>query len=180
MLFLSSPTWSLLLSITCLLDTCNGGNSNSYDDEDDVIQDIYFDKCGCWAWWYIFTGGLPAPAQHCLQLRLPPSVRTLLFNFKMDTTPCEGRGDYLPTQKVGGHTIQAKPSKIIFFFSQMLQHQLLIDTKILCLHFVIGYIVTTSEKYFSQLAKIVSRKECSKFKTLQHLTNINTEKIGFI
>ena len=52
----------------------------------------------------IFTG-LPT---HCPQLRLPPSVRTLLFNFKMDTTPCEG-GYYLPTQKVGGYKI-SKPN----------------------------------------------------------------------
>ena len=45
----------------------------------------------------IFTGGLPTA--HCLQLRRPPSVTTLLFNFKMDTTPCKGRGYYLPTPK---------------------------------------------------------------------------------
>ena len=105
LLSLSLATWTLLLHSHWTLDTFKSieemwqnmiklSSAKYYPEMIDQISNHYLWIKNSWACWWYIQSGVPA---HCLQLRLPPSVTTLLLNSKMDT-PCEGGISYQPNQ----------------------------------------------------------------------------------
>ena len=121
----------------------------------------------------IFTG-LPT---HCPQLRLPPSVTTLLQNFKM-ATPWKG---YYISPTKGSHPSVHFLIRIPGFTQpcrlgqphnkKYRQYQL--TPKMRKFQLFLGA-YSCNPKYFDQLAKIVSKKECTTFKTPKHIANLIT------